>query len=276
MNNRTFVRFSVFLAVLFCASSASAAPPASDAPASVASASFEIASAALKESRRINVYTPPGHAEGSARLPVLYMPDGGLDEDFPHVAATIDSAIQGGRMRPMLLVGIANTERRRDMTGPTEVAEDRKIAPRVGGSAAFRAFVRDELVPQIAARYRTSEERAIVGESLAGLFVLETCIQEPDLFGTCIALSPSLWWNGGALVRTVPAQLAARPGWRARWYVATAGDDTVADEAEALRTALAQGAPASLVWQIDVRADLRHDNIYRTLAPDVLPRLFRP
>ena len=179
-------------------------------------------------------------------------------------------------MRALILVGIANTERRRDMTGPTEVAEDRKIAPRVGGSAAFRAFVRDELLPQIAARYRTSEERAIVGESLAGLFVLETCIQEPDLFGTCIALSPSLWWNGGALVRTVPAQLAARPGWRARWYVATAGDDTVGDEAESLRAALAQGAPASLVWQIDVRADLRHDNIYRTLAPEVLPRLFRP
>lgn len=276
MMHCAFVRFSLLLVSLAWISSAFAAPPATDATASVASASFEIASAVLHESRRINVYTPPGHAQGTARLPVLYMPDGGLDEDFPHVAATVDRAIREGRMRALILVGIANTERRRDMTGPTEVAEDRKIAPRVGGSAAFRAFVRDELLPQIAARYRTSEERAIVGESLAGLFVLETCIQEPDLFDTCIALSPSLWWNGGALVRAVPAQLAARPGWRARWYVATAGDDTVGDEAESLRAALAQGAPASLVWQIDVRADLRHDNIYRTLAPEVLPRLFRP
>ena len=32
------------------------------------------------------------------------------------------------------------------MTGPTEVPEDRKIAPHVGGSAAFRAFIRDEQV----------------------------------------------------------------------------------------------------------------------------------
>jgi predicted alpha/beta superfamily hydrolase len=250
------------------------APPAADAVP--AHASFDLASTALQETRRVNVYLPPEYASGTARYPVLYMPDGGLDEDFPHVAATVDRAIREGRMRALILVGIANTERRRDMTGPTDVADDRRIAPRVGGSAAFRAFVRDELIPQIAARHRVGEERAVVGESLAGLFVLETCTQEPELFDTCIALSPSLWWNGGALVRALPAQLAARPGWRARWYVATAGDDTTGDEAEALRAALSTGAPASLTWQIDVRADLRHDNIYRTLAPDVLPRLFRP
>lgn len=41
-------------------------------------------------------------------------------------------------MRPHLLVGIENTERRRDMTGPPENADDKKIAPRVGGSSAFR------------------------------------------------------------------------------------------------------------------------------------------
>jgi hypothetical protein len=77
--------------------------------------------------------------------PVLYMPDGGLQEDFPHVATTVDTAIRAGEMRPLIVVGIENTERRRGMTGPTQVDEDRKIAPRVGGSAAFRGFIRDEV-----------------------------------------------------------------------------------------------------------------------------------
>ncbi|MBL8297413.1 MAG: alpha/beta hydrolase [Rhodanobacteraceae bacterium] len=249
-------------------------PPATDALPP--HASFESASAALKETRHINVYTPPDYANGTANYPVLYMPDGGLDEDFPHVAAAVDRAIRDGRMRALILVGIANTERRRDMTGPTEVAEDRKIAPRVGGSAAFRRFLRDELLPEIASRYRVTDERAIVGESLAGLFVLETCTQEPDLFGTCVALSPSLWWNRGALLHALRAQLKARSGWRARWYVATAGDDQIGGEADALRAILIAGAPASMRWQIDARPDLRHDNIYRTLAPEVLPRLFQP
>ena len=40
----------------------------------------------LGETRRINVYAPPGHTVSpNARLPVLYMPDGGLAEDFLHV-----------------------------------------------------------------------------------------------------------------------------------------------------------------------------------------------
>ena len=44
-------------------------------------------SAALGETRRINVYAPPGYAaNAAARFPVLYLPDGGLEEDFPHVA----------------------------------------------------------------------------------------------------------------------------------------------------------------------------------------------
>src|SRR5262249_27187064 len=149
---------------------------------------FTIDSKHLGETRRINVYAPAAYAASSTlRLPVLYMPDGGLGEDFLHVTGLVQVSTGNGTMRPFLLVAIENTDRRRDMTGPTEVASDKKIAPHVGGSAAFRAFLRDELMPQIKARYRTTEETAIVGESLAGLFVVETFFLEPDLFDTYIA-----------------------------------------------------------------------------------------
>ncbi|HVR95887.1 MAG TPA: alpha/beta hydrolase-fold protein, partial [Thermoanaerobaculia bacterium] len=130
---------------------------------------FTIDSTALGETRRINVYLPPGYADSpAARLPVLYMPDGGMAEDFLHIAGLVQISVTNGTMRPFLLVGIENTQRRRDMTGPTENEEDKKIAPRVGGSEAFRRFLREELMPQVKARYRTTQETAIVGESLAG------------------------------------------------------------------------------------------------------------
>ena len=96
---------------------------------------FTIDSATLREVRRINVYAPPGYAESpDLRLPVSTLPDGGIAEDFLHVAGLIQVSVGNGTMRPFLLVGIENTERRRDMTGPTESAEDKKIAARVGGS----------------------------------------------------------------------------------------------------------------------------------------------
>src|SRR6185503_3938979 len=114
-------------------------------------------------------------------------------------------------MRPFILVGIENTQRRRDMTGPTENPEDKKIAPKVGGSALFRAFIRKELIPEVKARYRSTNETAIVGESLAGLFIVETFLLEPDLFDTYIAFDPSLWWNNKKLVNGAAERLRARP-----------------------------------------------------------------
>jgi hypothetical protein len=130
---------------------------------------FTLASKILGETRRINVYLPPGYAESpQLRVPVLYMPDGGLAEDFLHVAGLVQVSVGNGTMRPFLLVGIENTERRRDLTGPTDVAEERLIAPRVGGSERFRRFLREDLMPQVKERYRTTQEAAIVGESLAG------------------------------------------------------------------------------------------------------------
>jgi Putative esterase len=98
----------------------------------------------------------------------------------------------------------SRTERRRDMTGPTEVASDKAIAPRVGGSAAFRAFIRDELFPAIDVRVRGDGHRAIIGESPEGLFIVETFFLAPEMFDTYIAPSPTLWWNDRALVRAEP------------------------------------------------------------------------
>jgi predicted alpha/beta superfamily hydrolase len=238
--------------------------------------SFTVESVWLGETRRINVYTPPVYAGmGAERYPVLYMPDGGLKEDFPHVAAAVDSAIRAGEMRPLIVVGIENTERRRDVTGPTEVEEDRKIAPRVGGSAAFRRFFQDELMPQVRLLYRVTDETAIIGESLAGLFIVETFFLQPELFDIYIALSPSLYWNREELVRKAGERLEARPDLRKTLYLSSASDD-IGPEAERLAKALRANAPTGLKWQYKPRTDLRHDNIYRSSAPQVLRELFAP
>lgn len=231
---------------------------------------FTMPSAALGgEVRRINVWTPPGYAAGRTRYPVLYMPDGGVEEDFPHVVATVDSAVRAGEMRPVIVVGIENTERRRDMTGPTRVHADSAIAPHVGGSAAFRRFIARELMPEVGRRYRVSGERAIIGESLAGLFVVETFFLEPDLFDTYIALSPSLWWNDQEVVRTAAERLHRHRHLRAALYLSSAGDD-VGVEAGRLAEEIRANAPDGLRWTYLPRPDLKHATIYRAEAPQVL------
>ncbi|HLO42522.1 MAG TPA: alpha/beta hydrolase-fold protein [Phycisphaerales bacterium] len=189
---------------------------------------FTIDSTILHETRRINVLLPTIYgAPVEGALPTLYMPDGGLDEDFLHIAGLVQVLTSNGAMRPVILVGIENTQRRRDLTGPTQNPEDRAIAPVVGGSAAFRGFLRDELMPAVRAKYRTTQEAGIVGESLAGLFVLETLFEDPDLFQNYIAVDPSLWWNDGGMTRAATA--ARAEGFPARTVmVITSGEPSMA------------------------------------------------
>jgi predicted alpha/beta superfamily hydrolase len=270
-------RWIALLAFALAAVGGASGTVAAEQPAP-AHASFTIDSTVLGETRRINVYTPPGYEMASrASYPVLYMPDGGMREDFPHVAGDVDAAIRVGAMRPMIVVGIETTERRRDMTGPTTVASDRAIASHVGGSAAFRAFIADELMPQVHRRYRTNGETAIVGESLAGLFVVETFLVQPKLFDTYVALSPSLGWNDMALARGAAAQLQARPAWVATLYVASTGDDGLdAAGGGLLRAALRDHAPRGLRWFYQPWPELKHATIYRGASPAIFRQLFPP
>jgi predicted alpha/beta superfamily hydrolase len=260
---------------------ASPIAPSSVAPAPAAplvvGETFTIRSAVLGEVRRINVYAPPAYAgPPAARLPVLYMPDGGLGEDFLHVAGLVQVLTGNGTMRPFLLVGIENTERRRDMTGPTDTPRDRRIAPRVGGSAAFRRFLRAELMPEVRARYRTTAETAVVGESLAGLFVVETFLREPDLFDTYLAFDPSLWWDGGRLVEGADAVLRARPAARKALFLANSDEPELAQLTTRLAGVLAAGAFPGLTWQHVPLAGETHATIYHPAALRAFRTVFRP
>lgn len=203
-----------------------AAEPVIDAQPLAIGQTFELRSAVLSETRRINIYRAASvDTAPDAALPVLYMPDGGIGEDFLHVAGLLQVSVGNGTMRPFLLVGIENTQRRRDLTGPTGNPEDRKIAPQVGGSAVFRSFLRDELMPEIKRRYPSTDENAIVGESLAGLFVLETLVLEPALFDTYVAIDPSLWWNHAALLPQAELALARNRDLQATLYLTNSQDD---------------------------------------------------
>jgi predicted alpha/beta superfamily hydrolase len=239
---------------------------------------FTIHSSTLQEMRRINVYFPPGYSGTTdMRVPVLYMPDGGLGEDFLHIAGLVQIGALNGTMRPFLLVGIENTERRRDMTGPTTSDEDKKIAPRVGGSAAFRDFIRTELMPQVRARYRTTDETAIIGESLAGLFVVETLLREPELFDTYIAVDPSLWWNNGGLLAEAAGLLRGRKRTDGkRLYIATSAEPDLASLAARFAALLEKEQPSGLEWQFHRLPWEQHATIYHPAALGAFRTLFKP
>lgn len=254
-------------AALVCAARAAAQSTAfANVDSIPAHESFTLQSKAVGEPRLVNVYTPTRYrTTPNVRLPVLYMPDGGIDEDFPHVVHTVDSLIAAGRIRPVIVVGVPNTQRRRDLTGPTRVATDSTIAPQIGGSAAFRRFFSDELIPEIDRRYRTTSERAIIGESLAGLFIVETFLDQPALFSHYVALDPSVWWNAGALVDSARDRIARFDAAPRTFYFASSREPSTAVGSGKLADVLRELKPQGLRWTYVPRPDLTHGNIFRSL-----------
>jgi predicted alpha/beta superfamily hydrolase len=271
-------RISLFLLLLVVFACPCQPAHAQDKPVALCiGQTFTLQSKVLGETRRLNVYAPPGYSESSTmRLPVLYMPDGGLAEDFLHVAGLVQVLVGNGTMRPFLLVGIENTQRRRDLTGSTTNEEDKKIAPRVGGSAAFRQFIRTELMPAIRQRYRTTPETAIVGESLAGLFIVETLMQEPDLFDTYLAFDPSLWWNNGTLLGQAGKIIRAYTGPAKTLYLAASSQPDIAEETKQLASTLQAANKPHITWHYTPLPAETHATIYHPAALQAFRLVFKP
>lgn len=192
------------------------------------------------------------------------------------MAGLLQVGAANGTVRPFLLVGIENTQRRRDLTGPTQQDSDRKIAPRVGGSNVFRAFIRDELLPAVAARYRVTDERVLMGESLAGLFTVETWALEPGLFSTYIAFDPSLWWNAAGLAASAQATLRQRKGVAPRLFIATSSEPSLEEPVQAFVDVLKRELAPGSTWQFLNLPQETHATIYHPAALLALRQLFKP
>jgi predicted alpha/beta superfamily hydrolase len=225
---------------------------------------FTIESKQVGETRNINVWTPPEYATTKGSFPVMYIADGGIiDEDFPHIANTIAKLIKSKSIPPMILVGIANTQRRRDLTGPTEIEKDKEIAPVVGGSEKFRVFIKEELFPEINARYRTTSEKSIIGESLSGLFVVETFFLTPDMFDNYIAFDPSMWWNNHFLVRTAKTHLAKFPSKEKKiWFAGSSAEDISKYTNDLAKIFKIENHP-NLIWKYSPEPKEEHHTIFR-------------
>jgi predicted alpha/beta superfamily hydrolase len=152
----------------------------------------------LKEKRKIWIYTP--NKSTSAKLPVLYLFDG--DGHFHSVTGLVQqlSQINGNTILPeMIVVGIVNTDRTRDLTPThstwTKSKDDNAVFNSSGGGAKFTDFLQKELIPFIEKKYSASPYRTLVGHSMGGLMTINILLDRPELFNAYIAIDPSLWWD---------------------------------------------------------------------------------
>lgn len=199
----------------------------------------------LERDRHVLVWLPPGYDASDARYPVLYMQDGQnlfepdtafLKGEHWRVGETATGLIEDGRIVPVIIVGIYNTgDARLDEYTPTD---DETLG---GGHAdEYGRMIVEELKPLIDRTYRTQVERestGIAGSSLGGLVSLHLAFTHPAVFGSAAALSPSVWWDRKAILKTI-RESRSKPKLRLWVDMGTAEGRRGLDDARLLKAAL--------------------------------------
>lgn len=239
--------------------------------------SFTLQSRHFNGPRVINIRLPAAYRfEPERAYPVLYLLDGGVEQDFPHIAGIAQHADLSWTFEPFILVGVESIRRPFELTSPATDERYGEYQRPNGGSERMRAFLREEVRPFVEARVRASGENILMGESLAGLFVVETLLRAPSEFDTYVAISPSLWWNRGQLAAEAPRLLGTHDDARRRLYLTVANEGGTHRAAiDRFIAALEGHAPTPLDWRfVDRSASETHGSIYHEAALDALRGLY--
>ncbi len=163
----------------------------------------------LNEKRTIWVHLPENF-NSSKRYPVVYLLDASVQ--FHSVTGLINhfSYSNMNTLCPeMIVVGILNTDRTRDLTPYKPNPIDSMMPPQFlegsGGGENFISFLEKELIPYVESKYPTAPYRLFIGHSFGGLTVLHTFLHYPELFDAYIALDPTTNWVRGRILQEFEA-----------------------------------------------------------------------
>ncbi len=177
----------------------------------------QFASRLLRNRRDVLVYLPRGYRRSPRRrYPVLYLQDGQNVFDSATSYAGVEWGVDESAerlterrwMEPIIIVAVPNMgEDRIHEYAPTRGVID-ATAPRKKRSRGllhrYGRFLRDELKVFIDREYRTKPEAewtGLGGSSLGGLAALVLGLWFPETFQRLAVLSPSIWWDEGAIYR---------------------------------------------------------------------------
>ncbi|HEX3186788.1 MAG TPA: alpha/beta hydrolase-fold protein [Pyrinomonadaceae bacterium] len=217
----------------------------------------------LGEDRVILVRTPVGYETNKLRYPVLYMTDG--DAHMGHTASTIEFLTGNGRIPEMIVVGVTNTDRTRDLT-PAKSTQKNAAGelqfPTAGGADNFLKFFETELIPEIEKDYRVQPYRILAGHSFGGLFAIHALITKPSLFNSYVAVSPSLQWENAEALARAEEFLKNQKELRVTLYASIGNEPGgIGESFDKFKEALSKTNIKGFEWQAERMDDEDHGSV---------------
>lgn len=217
----------------------------------------------LGEDRTVLIRTPAGYETNKVSYPVLYMTDG--DAHMGHTASTIEFLTQNGRIPDLIVVGVTNTDRTRDLTPAKSNDKDaggNLRWPTSGGADNFLKFFETELIPEIEKGYRVQPYRIFAGHSLGGLFAIHAMISKPGLFNSYIAVSPSLQWADNDELKRATEYLKNQKEMKVSLFVSIGNEPgAIGDDFDSFKKLLSQTNIKGFEWQAERMMDEDHGSV---------------
>jgi predicted alpha/beta superfamily hydrolase len=224
---------------------------------------FSLKSTVLGEDRIVLVRTPVGYETNKESYPVLYMTDG--DAHMGHTAATIEFLTRNGRIPELIVVGVTNTDRTRDLS-PVKSSQKNPAGelqfPTSGGADNFLKFFETELIPEIEKTYRVQPYRVLAGHSLGGLFAVHAMVSKPGLFNSYVAVSPSLQWENQTTLKRAEEFLKNQKELNVSLFTSLGNEPgAIGESFDAFREVLAKTNIKGFAWQAERMDDEDHGSV---------------
>lgn len=150
----------------------------------------------INEDRTLLIHLPRGYENTKESYPVVYMLYGDhVTTYFAEAVSVMERLGSVGRIPPMILVGIMNNDRYRD------------LLPESNGNPTgienFFRFFTDELFPYVEKTFRTKPYRILIGPQAGANFALYTMMTYPEMFNAFIINSPFRWRGGRDLMMSL-------------------------------------------------------------------------
>lgn len=216
---------------------------------------IQIPSKVLGEERTLYVSLPASYARTTGLYPVLYLTD--AETQFEHTSATAQFLARNGFMPEVVVVGLRNTDRTRDLSPSHD-----PVFPTSGGADRFLDFFEKELVPFVESGYRTAPFRILAGHSAGGLFALHSMRARPGLFQAVIAVSPWLVWDERKELKLLTPFLSG-DGVKTRALFFALGDEgaDLKDSLAQLSSALGKSKSKGLRWSSAIYPEENHGSV---------------
>jgi len=221
--------------------------------------SVSLDSRLLNEKREILIYRPQSYDPDYKKYPVVYLLD--AEYQFHYVTGVVAFLSEIGHIPELIVVGITNTDRDRDLT-PEPGEDERKRFPTSGGADQFLKFLDEALIPFVGTRYRTQPFRILMGWSLGGLFSIHALLSRPEIFDAYVVMSPSLYWNGQMEITRAERLLGQKTSFDETLFM-TMGDEREerVEGARGFSEVLGKYGIPNFTWNYEPMANETHSSI---------------